>query len=107
MTSGFDYFNSNFVFNIPPSSVLTKINNNYISNNAKYITGSGNLLRLGTNGSTSFFKKSSQVYLNGLRQLINNDYAEISRFSILTGCPAKEAVDNQLVYSFNEEFWNI
>ena len=107
MTSGFDYFNSNFAFNIPPSSVLTKINNNYISNNARYITGSGNLLRLGTNGLTSFFKKSSQVYLNGLRQLINNDYAEISRFSILTGCPAKEVVDNQLVYSFDEEFWNI
>jgi hypothetical protein len=82
-------------------------NNNYISNNAKYITGSGNLLRLGTNGSTSFFKKSSQVYLNGLRQLINSDYAEISRFSILTGCPAKEAGNNQLVYSFDEEFWNI
>lgn len=107
MTSGFDYFNSNFIFNVPPSSVLTKVNNNYISDGAKYITGSGNLLTLGSNGSSSFLKKSSQVYLNGLRQLINSDYFEISRFSILSGCPAQEASNNQLVYSFDEEFWNI
>jgi hypothetical protein len=105
LLSGIDYSNSNFLFDIPVSSVLTRINNNYISNQKFYISGSGN--SFGLNGSGFFPNNSSQVYSNGLRQLIDHDYVEISRFSILSGCPTPSTNKNQFIYSFLETFWNI
>ena len=105
MLSGLDYSSSQFLFSIPESSVLIKINNNYISNKKQYITGLSNTLSL--NGNQAFCNNSSQVYVNGLRQLIDYDYSEISRFSILTGCPVSSSSNNQFAYSYSSDFWNI
>ena len=105
LLSGADYSSTNFTFNIPASSVLTKINNNYVSQNKKYISGSGGYFGVG-NGEY-FANNCSQLYVNGLRQLVDYDYAEISKFSILSGCPATLSYQGQLVYSYDESFWNI
>jgi hypothetical protein len=105
MLSGVDYSSSQFLFNIPASSVLIKINNNYISNKKQYITGVSNLIFL--SGNQAFCNNSSQVYINGLRQLIDYDYCEISRFSILTGCPVYSESNKQFAYSYSSDFWNI
>ena len=103
--SGLDYSSSQFLFDIPASSVLIKINNNYISSNKIYVTGLTNELSL--NGLGVFSNNSSQFYINGIRQELDNDYVEVSRFSVLTGCPVLSSSDNQLVYSFSSDFWNI
>lgn len=105
LVSGIDYNNNNFFFNIPASSVITKINNNYISSNKKYLSGSGNLFRLGD--GEIFPNNSSQMYVNGLRQLVDYDYLEISKYSIFSGCPVPSSSGSQLIYSYSDEFWNV
>lgn len=105
LTSGLDHSSSNIFYDIPPSSVLAKINNNYISNEKVKITGSQNLFSL--SGSGYFVNNSSQLYINGIRQSLDEDYVEISRFSLLSGCPVQPSLNHQLVFSFSEDFWNI
>lgn len=105
LTSGLDHSSLNIFYDIPPSSVLTKINNNYISNEKIYITGSQNLF--GLSGSGCFVSNSSQLYTNGIRQSLDEDYVEISRFSLLGAPPISPISNNQLVFSFSEDFWNI
>jgi hypothetical protein len=105
LVSGIDYNNTNLFFNIPASSVITKINNNYISSFKKYFSGLGNSFSL--NPGEVFSNNSSQLYVNGLRQLIDYDYAEVSRYSILTGCPVPSVSNTQLVFSSLDDFWNI
>lgn len=104
LLSGVDYSGNKINFAIPASSVLTKISNNYISSNKIYVTGSSNLIR---SSSGKFSNNSSQVYINGLRQELDDDYVEISRFDILTGCPANPSLEYRLVYSSSSDFWNI
>ena len=105
LLSGVDYKNSNFLFDIPPSSVLTKINSNYISDQKIYISGSENLFQLDSPG---FFSNNSlQFYGNGLRQVSDVDYVQLSKFSILSGCPTPSTDKNQFIYSFLETFWNM
>lgn len=105
LVSGIDYNNTNLVFNIPASSVVGKINNNYISSNKKYISGSGNLLKL-QNGQV-FANNASQLYVNGLRQLVDYDYLELSKYDLFSGCPVIPSSENQLIYSTSDEFWNL
>jgi len=105
LVSGIDYNSTNILFSIPASSVLTKVNNNYISSAKKYVSGSGNSFSL--NLGEVFSNNSSQLYINGLRQLIDSDYVEISRYSILTGCPVPSVSNTQLVFSYLDEFWNV
>jgi hypothetical protein len=104
LLSGVDYSGNKINFAIPASSVLTKISNNYISSNKIYVTGSSNLIR---SSSGKFSNNSSQVYINGLRQELDDDYVEISRFDILTGCPVNPSLEYRLVYSSSSDFWNI
>jgi hypothetical protein len=104
LLSGVDYSGNKINFAIPASSVLTKISNNYISSNKIYMTGSSNLIR---SSSGKFSNNSSQVYINGLRQELDDDYVEISRFGILTGCPVGPSLEYRLVYSSSSDFWNI
>jgi hypothetical protein len=109
LLSGEDYNNSTlsglrFKFDIPASSVLTKVNDYFISSNSVYITGVNNLIQL---NSGNFCNNSSQLYMNGLRQLIDYDYIEVSKFEILTGSPVVESLNYQLSYSSSSDFWNI
>jgi hypothetical protein len=104
LLSGMDYSGNKVNFAIPASSVLTKISNNYISNNKIYTTGSSNLIR---SNLGKFSNNSSQIYVNGLRQEIDDDYVEVSRFSILTGCPVNSSLEYRLAYSSSSSFWNI
>jgi hypothetical protein len=104
LLSGLDYSGNKFNFEIPASSVLIKINNNYISDSKIYISGASNLI---TNYAGRFSNNSSQVYVNGLRQEIDDDYLEISKFDILTGCPVVTNLNYRLVYSSSSDFWNI
>jgi hypothetical protein len=105
LVSGIDYNNTNLFFNIPASSVIGKINNNYISSNKKYVSGSGNLLKLG-NGEI-FANNASQLYVNGLRQLVDYDYLEVSKYDLFSGCPVISSSHAQLIYSSSDEFWNL
>jgi hypothetical protein len=109
LLSGEDYNNTalsglRFKFEIPASSVLTKVNDYFVSSNSVYITGVNNLIKL-NNGN--FCNNSSQFYMNGLRQLIDYDYIEVSKFEILTGSPVLESLNHQLSYSSLSNFWNI
>lgn len=109
LLSGEDYNNTTlsglrFKFDIPTSSVLTKVIYSFISNDGVYMTGVNNLIRLNTG---KFCNNSSQLYMNGLRQLIDYDYIEISKFDILTGSPVVQSLNHQLSYSSSTGFWNI
>jgi hypothetical protein len=109
LLSGEDYANTlssglRFKFDIPISSVLTRVIDNFISSGSVYTTGSNNLIKL-NNGK--FCNNSSQLYMNGLRQLIDYDYIEISKFEILTGSPVVQSLNHQLSYSSSTGFWNI
>lgn len=109
LLSGEDYANTSssglrFKFDIPTSSVLTKVIYSFISSGSVYITGVDNLIKL---NSGKFCNNSSQLYMNGLRQLIDNDYIEISKFDILTGSPVVQSLNYQLSYSSSTGFWNI
>ena len=109
LLSGEDYNNTTlsglrFKFDIPASSVLTKVNDYFISSDSVYISGLNNLIKL---NSGNFCNNSSQFYVNGLRQLIDYDYVEVSKFNILTGSPVKENLNYQLCYSQSTDFWNI
>ena len=109
LLSGEDYNNTTlsglrFRFDIPVSSVLTKVNDYFISSGNVYTTGINNLIKLNTG---KFCNNSSQLYMNGLRQLIDYDYIEISKFDILTGSPVAQSLNHQLSYSSSTAFWNI
>ena len=105
LLSGLDFSAAGFSFEIPASSVLTKINNNYISSGKKYISGSLGYFEL--SGGECFANNCSQLYVNGLRQRVDSDYVEISKWSLFSGCTSTESTLNQLVYSSYEDFWNI
>jgi len=104
LLSGVDYSTNKINFEIPASSVLIKINNNYISDSKIYKTGISNLI---TNTLGRFSNNSSQVYVNGLRQEIDNEYLEISKFSILTGCVIDQDLNYKLISYSDSDFWNI
>jgi len=103
--SGLDFSAAGFSFEIPASSVLTKINNNYISSGKKYISGSVGYFKL-LDGER-FANNNSQLYVNGLRQRVDSHYIEVSKWSLFSGCATTKSTTNQLVYSSYEDFWNI
>ena len=107
LLSGLDYSDQtslNFKFNIPESSVLTRVSNSYISSGLVYLTGINNLIKLNTG---KFLKNTSQVYLNGLRQYPNEDYIEYSSLNLLSGNYVEGY--NSLLYtsSVSDNFWNM
>lgn len=100
-----DYSLSNLFYDVPASSVLVKINNNYLSDSVVRLTGSRNLFE--TDGLSLFSAGSSQLYVDGLRQILNQDYVELSEFSLLSGSPVPATNENRLVFSSSNDFWNI
>jgi hypothetical protein len=105
LVSGLDFHGDVFSFNVPPSSVLIRINNDYISSEKGYFSGRANHFSLGSSGH--FANNCSQLYINGLRQLVDYHYVETSKWSILTGFLRVSSAAKQLVYSSSENFWNI
>jgi hypothetical protein len=115
LLSGEDYTHTlasglRFKFDIPESSIMTRVVHFFASSpdisssNTVYNTGVNNLIKL---NSGKFCNNSSQLYMNGLRQLIDNDYIEISKFDILSGSPVSQNLNYQLSYSSSSNFWNI
>jgi hypothetical protein len=109
LLSGEDYANTQtsglrFKFDIPISSVLSKVIDYFLSSGGVYMTGSNNLIRL---NSGKFLKNTSQVYTNGMRQVPNYGYVEKSSFDLLSGNFSNSY--NSLLYtsSKSDNFWNM
>ena len=109
LLSGEDYTHTalsglRFKFDIPASSVLTKVIKYFIYSDDIYITGSKNLIKL---SSGKFLKNTSQVYVNGMRQSPNYGYVEKSSFDLLSG-NFSDAYDSLLyTSSVSDNFWNM
>ena len=109
LLSGQDYKNTSlfglrFEFDIPASSVLTKVIHDFISRGSIYITGSNNLIKL---NSGKFLKNTSQVYVNGMRQSPNYGYLEKSSFDLLSGDFSDAYNSTLYTSSMSDNFWNI
>lgn len=109
LLSGEDYTNTQpsglrFKFDIPISSVLTKVIDYFISSDSVYMTGSNNLIKL---NSGKFLKNTSQVYVNGMRQSPDYGYLEKSSLDLLSGNFSDSY--NSLIFTstVSDNFWNM
>jgi hypothetical protein len=109
LLSGQDYTNNTtsglrFKFDIPASSVLTRVVDYFVSSENIYITGSKNLIKL---NSGKFLKNTSQVYVNGMRQTPNYGYLEKCHFDLLSG--DFYGGYNSLIFTstVSDNFWNM
>ena len=115
LLSGEDYTHTissglRFEFDVPESSVLTRVvhffasSNDVLIGNNTYITGSKNLIKL---NSGNFLKNTSQVYVNGMRQSPDYGYLEKSSFDLLSGDFSDSY--NSLIFTstVSDNFWNM
>jgi hypothetical protein len=99
-----DYVRSNF-------TQLTLVNTdanqeNYIIlkeilNNFNYISGNRNSFRL----TSAFNHNCSQVYYNGIKQKINNNYIENSDFDLISGVFYEPNPTDQFIYNNSDDFF--
>jgi hypothetical protein len=87
--------NKNTIFSKNPSGSLVLLPINYDNN---YIEINGNpILNLNQN----FYSENSEIYVNGIRQTLNYDYLEFSKFDVTTGI--KILLENNKDYIYNNE----
>lgn len=96
LISGIDYnFNTNNIyFNNEYSGILIAVPKNFEFNN---ITSGKAILSFDNN----FYQNNSEVYVNGVRQTLNYDYLELSKFDVTTGI--KILLENNKDYIYNNE----
>ena len=96
LISGIDYnFNTNTIyFNNGYSGILIAVPKNFEFNN---ITSGKAILSFDNN----FYQDNSEIYVNGVRQTLNFDYLELSKFDVTTGI--KILLENNKDYIYNNE----
>ena len=99
---GFEYNNSSINIDIPASSVLIKISDDYVSSVKIKNTGLSNLFV-----STSRFPAgTSQFYSSGVKLGIDNGYLEVSKLNLLSGCQTPQYGNLLYSSSSNSMFWS-
>lgn len=99
LISGITYTGNNtFNLNIPSGNNYVYIKSIPTLNN---ITGNESTLKIQTKNLN---KTSSQVYLNGIKQKLNNNYVENSNFDLFSG-DFYENKNNYIIYNNTEDFF--
>jgi hypothetical protein len=107
LLKGIHYSDSNINIPIPASSVLIKVNGDYVSSNFANYTGYKNLFTLPTT-SGKFINTSSIVYKSGQRLKKSKDYIECSSLNLFSPeCLTSENINLLHDSSIVDNFWNI
>ena len=98
MMSGTDYTGNSFIFNIPSGYNLLTFTNVELDVLSNTGIGTGQY-----SFGTKYLRDTSQVWVNGVRQYLNLDYLESSRFDLLSG--DFQNYSGGMIYSNTGDFW--